>query len=1721
MATPYPSQGEPTFNINEPPVPEEPFSVADDPTETPAPISGTVAESRSFKMKYGLDSILQQTKDEIYDGLTTGKEGELRVSAASEIDKRKTEQTQKVIQKVIGAKGGPLSPAEAFGLTTIISEMNQKTDPSSVMEEAYGKQFMATLDHAIDKNPNSDVAKVRRDSPEAIARLQDQHSGIISRREYANTVAENEEEALKEQGYAGYIFDIVKQAIPGYTDFNLRGQAPDVSMLAGGTLGVNLEEQRKALLRIQDFKEFKTKFDEIITNLKTGVLGGNPQLAVEFARSVVNSTTEAAFMKSAVLPLDFVGLGLGKAGVKGAKAIAESAGWIKQTEKAAADIAKVASDPTVSKSVIEAASGDLKEAAVTRVVADNVGGILGHPVEATQKAVDALSETFRADDALIAAKPGRFGQDIVNRIVEQSDTIRTSLMNAVQNIQKVERLPEIMSNELAVRAILDYTKDTYRGLTNSVIHMSKPYKESISTNYLTDMHLGNSDGTYFKSEQVAKNFAEFHGLRDAQIVEGKDSAFTKNAVASAKHDKNIKGAQAIIERERPKIEDTKLTDAQRAKAAEQVSLAEEYIVDQAAERHALSQKVTVEQQGLGYYLKVTKPIDETSSVVRSFIAETSNTKIPNSPLQQFLNGSLIGRLRTPEETLSLAERQNRLIATNSPSIYFDLVRQNTPTMNKILGASRFGKGRNKRKEFERVLKAGQEKIDPESTDKVGGYFFKDPQELEEEYLRVNNRLPDRDEVQAYFEFKRGMEMDRTFRNIAEHRNQQRVGAETHRIGITDADGNTVWSSEFSGVTKRKLSSADDNILIVKDDGSMTMRSMQKMSKEEKDAFQLEIDNGTRKFIEVYAPENRPLAGFGDVSDSHRIRYVLAKQSEVRQLDWNQVARRGGGHMEADYDYYIKQAKITHDDIGSRFWYEGDTTIMPIQVRAMGVKVAEHLNKVRELIKAKDNEAAREYSNKNLHIDWDTVNSWFTGSVSDDGKRIPARLSLNEPIHVLRHGESIVGIDKNLERRYTNFKNGQKEGSLSRQNLVEFNKERDAHDLITIEDKGSRRNPLYSVAPAELVDPITTMNRGLSRIAKSNYLDDYKTMSVEHWLKQASKYLEATDSEIWHAPFYHFNEARFKKDAPAEIKNLFETARFHTQQLTGVPSTTDALLHSYAQRMYDQLYNTFGTKGLVVDPAWMLPKLKDPFAFVRSIVFNAKLGLFNVPQFIVQAGNYSNIYGIAGGKYATPGTLGAQLHFWSTVNSNPAIIKRLDEMATKLNVPGASRWRPGEFKEAFEEFQKTGFGNVGSNYAVLDNPMSEKVFADGFDKFLDWGQFFFKQGERNARYGAWYTAFKEFRDKAPVGRLTEADRAVILQRADLLNVNMSRASSSAIHQGIWSIPTQFYTYQIRLMELFFGTRLTGVERARMFATNAAMYGIPMAGGLTGLPVADYMRTKAMEHGYVVGDNFFTTMLAEGLPSALAAVATGKGDIQKGTVYDVGSRFGTKGLEFLGGLGRPDKSLFDYVGGAAYGMAKSTWEQSDGLRRAGWSFIKGDQDLFPVTTEDFIDVAKEATTIKTISQDWVALQTGRWTSKKEAFLADNITPTNVAVNFLLGLKPQSITDVNMLQNAIKSQKQSETAVEKQFLQDFRRGLLYMNSDPEKGQKTWTRAKHWLELAQYPEDRIADLVNKAFNENESLVDKTNFDFFIRKAPASRSDSGWETMQKIQEMKQKRGDK
>lgn len=1692
-------------------------------------ITEETAEGRSFKINYALGKVINKNRDEIKQGLLNGEEENLRVEAAGAVDLKKMEETRTTITDLLSKKQ-TLTPEEGKGITDLAVFMNAKTDPSSVFEQSYAKKLVSSLDEYAEINPTSDFAKAKRENPSEVAKIQDQFSEIAYKREFAGTLLANINDDLKQQSWPGYVADFAKSLTPGYTDWALRGNVPGVGRTAGITLAGNLDEQSKKIFSLPPGEFEKTLVDSV-----TYLRENNPQRAVEFLQALISQSSGEALAKNVALPLDVATSGIGGLTAKGLKAFAKKTA-LSDARKAVADIVEEGTKPNATRSSIAEGAGDLKEAAVIKSTTSLAAKIRG-ATTATEEAVDALTSAMRTD--LIGFKEGAAkagtSRELVNRVSENSERLMNDVILAQGNLNKVERIPGVLDDEVKVRALIDDTVDLYPSLKNSVLNVDIK-KEPVSTNILAEMYLGKNNGTYFSSRSVAENFIKFHRINDAVIAEGIDAAKKPNVYyLSAKVLKTpsgeanpnfgyevIDGKPRFFSDIENRIEVTPRLEPEEGLVPIEL---EKAVGEEGGVKPVFGKPIaTVEQQGLGYYVKWTVPVPENSSVMRDLIAETGHTKMPDSPLRNFVT-SILGKanLRSPEEVLSETNRQNRLAVTFGPSVLYNILKDNAKEVAK-LKAGRFSSKSKKKTwdEFQRMLEYADKKIDPDNN--KPGYTYKSVEDLSTDWVSVLGRLPEEQEIAAYFAFKDSMEVDRMFRNIAAHNQMQRVGAMTNSLSMVDkVTGQEIKSAEFAGIAKRDFPGGDGNVLIMDEEGNQTLKKLSDMSSEDKKIYSERVKKGELRSIELHDPERRPLNGFGSVTDE-RIQYVVSPTVETRALDWNQIPRRGGGHLVYDYDFYIKQAKVHRDIVSkvARYWYEGDTTIVPIQFRSMGVEVAKHLDQVRLLLRAKDEAGAEAYSSANLPFDWDQVKGWFMG-VKKGPEFHPPMLNLREPIQVVGRGESIINIDKKLERRYSKdkadgrFKDGTKSNSLARQQQIEFSGERDSYNLMSIEDKGSRGNPLYTAVPAKTIDPITAMQRGLQRIIKSNFYNDYKTSSVEHWLKEAAPYLEASDAKIKYSPFYYYNEAKFKKSAPADVVTRLKTAKYQIDQIVGMPSETDNLLYQYAQKLSDYAYRTLGPNAPVLTPSWLVPKLRDPYAFARSMVFHPTMGLFNIPQFMVQMANYGNIFGIAGYKASTPGMLGAQLHFWTRANSHPNIIDFLDKRASQFRMPGAYQFKPGQWKEAFEEGNNTGFLLVGREVAQLDDPMSTKVFTNGKDKFLDWGTMFFRGGEQNARMGAWYTSYMEFRAKNPTGRITDANRAEILQRADNLNINMSRASATALNHGWKSVPMQFFSYNQRLLSLFFSGRISHAERARLLAWNAALYGVPAAAGVTGLPVVDYLRKVAIDDfNYVVGDNAIESLIMEGIPSSLVALATGGGDPSAGTYLDFGQRFQTKGLEFLSNIGTPDKSFLDIVGGAAYSFAKNTYASSDGLRRALLSMATGDGDLFPMKVEDLTDVARSISSVNSVFKVWASIESGKIVSKNDAWLADGSVGQSI-LTALTGLKDQRINDMQLKNSLIKQRKQYQDEAEKSFQQDFRRGMKsHQDGDHEAGEKSLTRARRWLDIGGFRPDQINSVMGKALDDTRSILDKIDMDYYVKKAPMDQIDPKLKAYQRTLEINQ-----
>jgi hypothetical protein len=1402
-------------------------------------------------------------------------------------------------------------------------------------------------------------------------------------------------------------------------------------------LGQGLEAKMQQALALPTDKAI-AELKPIIDNLNAN----NPALAVSFVNAMLGHSSREKLMDNISTVLDASVFKPIAAGKLGAAVIKSAIGARELNTAVKTALADSVTLPASSASMASAA-GDLTTSAVRRVGEIVMADFSGKSNQA-KTGMEGLVSLFNTAIKNIEEHPGGLNREQVVRLTDRYAQARDQLADTVMNSVKVNRVPILSAVETELTKVLTKMSTDFPGMEGRILDIGA--RRDPLTGLVAEFITGDQGATLFRTRKAAESFAK---TIPVNVDEIKPLAVSKPVAPEA-------GAYLPTTQVLPK--------------------------------------------GMGYYVKFSIPLDETSSVVRDALLRTQQAETPSSILNAF--GGMLGSIRTPDETLSLFQRMNRKAATYGPSKLLELLADSSKEISQMKswfkGNLPFTSKREKWNQWQSVVDSSLKERDP-STGRTGR-LLAHPQALNEYYMNKLGRLPDEQETAAYFSYKRAIEIRKTLQSWQEYKARAREGAQTYTIKAIDEAADfegrksvPLHQAEFDAVPLKEFPREEDTILIADPTlGREIVTATSKVTGNLRKMLTSAIKNGEWKALRVINPGERPFQNFGTQVGSAHVRYVLTENVEAKALSWRDV-----DHLPAEYNhsFHVKQAVMYHDRNTGFRWYEGDRALGAFDIRAHAVEFAGHLDEVRKLIKDNKIYEAEAYKDgSNLPLEFNTVHSWFKPEVTPEGLTIPPRLNLDEPIQVVARHQRVIDLGNDMANRH-----GDKLRDGSKPAFGKFARDfYDPNDVITMGNRGTVANPLYDVQPVKHLDPITAINRSLSKIVNSAFMDDYKIFSVEHWIQEAKPYLDkATAQELAESPYYFFYNPSWKNvsgEAATRVSNL-QTARYQIQQLLGVSNPQDTFLHSVAQKLADSLYEA-GYQRMALAPLWALPTLRDPFAFIRSATFHSTLGLFNPVQFWVQANSFVNIFGIAGPKYAVPGTKAMLLHQWSRFNSSPEVLAQLDKLASTRLLPGTSVWRPGEFTEARQLGMNTGFFNVAHEHALRDNVEWFNAVRGARDDFLRWGAIPFTEGERASRIGSWYTAYREFRDANPTGKISDIQGQGILERADTLYTNMSRASSSTLHQGIFSIPTQFLSYQLRLAELFLGKRLTGDERMRLFGTYFAVYGFPVALGVTGLPMKDLIRKWAHEDGYNVGEDYAKSLVYEGIPSFLAAMATGKGDASKGNWYNFGGRFGPSGL--FGDALRSDKTVWEIVSGAAGTKFRTALERTDGFSAAVMPFLRGEGNLFKI--EDFVDPIKEISTVNTVERFMSAVNTGKWFSKKEGYLTE-VSKGNAAFMSIFGLQPQEVEDMYAKIWTKDQEKQVQKEALASFTREYRRAIqAQADNNPNQFQDYMKRAFRQLVRSGYPEEKWSEAVSIATEGYESVINKTNWDYYLKDVPENR---------------------
>jgi hypothetical protein len=1736
--------------------------------------SAPVADVRSRKAAYGVGEMLGKSQTELYALIMQGKENDLRNEAATRFV---AEAERKRIARVIDI-------VNREGKTLTIDQLNElrkpPADPNSIFEDSYAEKFLRNIFPVSADMDGTDVTTALSTAPQTVLADLEQAKTKLSNHDYARRKAEDIAQLYENQGTLPWIADQIKNIIPFYSDVKLRGWMKEVGRFDGWLQGSNLEEQTRTLLRLPG-PQFREKLDEILTKLgndnptlalqyANAVLGmSTSDVGLANVNNIVEIVGLPGLTPAMKAGLKAVG-GTRKAMSDAMKATANTATPTPATVAEGFGDAGTAATLRASEAVIS----DMK--AVTEPLSNSAS--LTAPNNPINRAKQALPTGLTTDTATIAANGRPLSQELLNRIVQDQEVASKRIIDVIEKTAAVQRIPLEEAGPIVMKRIKDEVANQSAGIKNAIADIGDPVWNPFSKTYDFPVKIFNWTGEQFSTEAAARRFAKQHGIEEFEVV-GKSGVkyFIPEAAVKRPWESGSRlgEVRAINGELKVFLDDGSEVAVSITPRPGMIPVAVDAkggVKFEKTLRNAVeASKAAVAQQGLGYHLNIWKPLNEGENIIKDLMINLESTKSIASKggatawfnsLFPTRSGGIVGLMRSSDVTLSPFEVHQRKTATYSISNFQALLQnemkhiQNLArgrvTVDEVTGEDKnailsyirtlspitMWKAKDKWADFKRALEAAPSLKDPKTG--ANGYLLSSPYEINEFWRENFKRPASFEEIRGWLAFKRNYENDRVFRSMREYTNKARLGGEQHQVTYIDKTGNKVVSGFFDGVQHKTLPGGEYPILIL-DGPSPRVRWTNKMGSDYQ-RINKAVKDGEMVVTEIYAPELRPLKTMPDVGYNY-IRYIVtpAGNRQTKPLSWEQVNRLSGGHFDYDHEFAVKQARVVESRAGNKTYhsYEGDDFLMFVNGNAQGRQVIKVLNKVKEHLRNKDVTAAREVFENGLKgengpaMEWKDFIARTRPKKDEYGNKIPPQININEPFYVVPKGKSIVDMDDSVSRRYgtydaqgnftSTFQDRTKGGSLARQYQVGYTQERDADSPMALKNIGSKDNPIYKYEPATMVDPIVTMNRALNQIVRTTVMDDMKVASIETWLREAESLLKAPNvDDIRSSPWWYFKNAdspdAFKPGADRTVVANLLSNRFKTQQFLGTPSKYDLFMHDTAQKIADWSYDTLGPKGELV-PSWLLEKTTSPINALRMFAYHTKLGLFAVPQLLTQSMTYLTIGSLAP-RSAPAGAYAAMLTQWSKFATNKGTVDLLDKWASKINVPGFHGWKPGEWKEALEEMNNRGFANVGSEHNLLDTQLSHKYTQGFFGDALDAGQMFFKLAEQNVRYGAWFTAAKEYRVAHPeIKVLRKTDWDKILDRADDMSGNMSRASKSILQSGPLALTGQFLTYQMHLAELYFSKRMTMMDRFRMHMIYGSMFGATGAFGIMGLPLGESIRKAAYDNGYVVGDNILSTFLMEGAPAiGLAWLTSDDGDIKKGNFYNISDKFGVSGLTQFYDLLKSDAKWYTFLAGAAGSIAGNTWNNSEGLRRAGWdaiqaSMMTGDEskELFKMTNDTWIDVLKEISSVDAARKGFAAVQYGKWLSKSDAYQAD-VSAANGIFMSLTGLNLQNAADNYVVGQSIKDRDERQKKALNHFTREFRRGAQAgLDNDWPTFEKYMTNAYAFLKAYDYPIEDYPKAVAIASQGWETRINSIRQEFYTQNVPAGKEDTYGDAFQRF----------
>jgi hypothetical protein len=791
-------------------------------------------------------------------------------------------------------------------------------------------------------------------------------------------------------------------------------------------------------------------------------------------------------------------------------------------------------------------------------------------------------------------------------------------------------------------------------------------------------------------------------------------------------------------------------------------------------------------------------------------------------------------------------------------------------------------------------------------------------------------------------------------------------------------------------------------------------------------------------------------------DGTTVKKVLIRRDEldISPLRRTQLAYSEGGHRLYTDQYFIKQANVgKQPDTGTEFLMSPRTFRSASNV-AEARKWADKMNEARLAVKEKGVTA------QDLDDDIFQGNKAFPSGEEFLEAVNKGDISLNDEFEAL--------FDKELPSRY-------KSSGFDAENFVNV-------DEVGFNGYYRTTGKMYSGYKGEVlrdtsgeiattVDPYEALSTSLRQVTRNSGLFNYKAESIERFLRTYGPDLDIPDH--LRSPYSKFDGATVKQGVSLERKNAIESHRFSIRNVLGFETPAEKVSQQLWRGVAEAVIGTGDNlaRKTAHDAVWWF-KERNPVAALRGFAFDIKLGMFNIGQLFIQASTMlsatalSPTMGLKGMMTAVP------LHSYLLAKGSE---QTLDVLAKRGVGKLAGFATEQEFKDYARYMHKTGFLDMNGSHVMIgeNGPAAHfGTFGEKAEKFRETGRVFFYTAETYNRLVAFRIAWDETIAKG-LKPGQEGFNASLLKLADDYSLNMTHESAAYWQKGVLSLPTQFWSYNVRMMDALLGSRFTAKQKARLLFVNMAMAGTAGVPGIEA--ISEYIKNTNGESPSI---ETWQGTLDRGFFDRAAYELTGA-DVR------IGEKLGTGGwprevVQTLFGTSEYGaKSFTEVVGGATYSITKRGLGILGDVAKYAFAESGGDMGSEELFGDSVLKMFQEISTVGNASKALYAAQYQAYKSSNDT-LYKNI-PESSAVYIALGFKPQQIDTLSHRQAFLQDRKKTISDAATQITKWRQEAFLA----PDKYEENMKKVNFFVKML--PPDVRQEALKKANNRdaNETLYD------------------------------------